>query len=124
MEVVNVSFNGTEVTVKLSPNSTAKVIMDGAEFIIEPSAPKQLEPVEEPKHNILGEMMKIKESVQKRPKPVCTRFYRNVRSRIGTRQNMTKMIQIKYREKKNLKYRVEYLPSYNDANDAFDIGNL
>ena len=85
MEVVNVSFNGTEVTVKLSPNSTAKVIMDGAEFIIEPSAPKQLEPVEEPKHktHILGEMMKIKESVQKRPKPVCTRFYRNIRSRIG-----------------------------------------
>lgn len=46
--------------------------MDGAEFIIEPSAPKQLEPVEEPKHDILGEMMKIRESVQKRPKPVCT----------------------------------------------------
>ena len=59
----------------LSPNSTAKVIIDGAEFIIEPSVPKQLEPVEEPKHDILAEMMKIRESVQKRPKPVCTGFY-------------------------------------------------
>ena len=41
MAVVKVSFNGTEVTVKLLPNSMAKIIIDGAEFIITGQKPVQ-----------------------------------------------------------------------------------
>ena len=43
---VFVQFNGTEVSVKLSPNSAAKVFIDGAEFDIRPTRRVRLESVQ------------------------------------------------------------------------------
>ena len=41
-----VQFSGTEVSVKLSPNSSAKVFIDGAEFDIRPTHRVRPEPVQ------------------------------------------------------------------------------
>ena len=43
---VIVQFNGTEVWVKLPPNSTAKVFIDGAEFDIRPTRHVRPDPVQ------------------------------------------------------------------------------
>ena len=68
--------------------------------------------------------MKIRESVQKRPKPVCTGILPEYQVPYCDPPEYDENDRNKKRRKKiEKKYQAEYLPPYNDANDIFDIGD-
>ena len=137
--------NGTEVTVKLSPGSRAKIIIDGAEFEIGPKYRppkfymKKYAFVDTPREETvnLAKCEFIDEPVQTGfmcienipPPPYDVE--------INEENVILPEYQIPYcdppeydkndpneiRRKKLKKYMAEYLPSYNEANGIFDIGD-